>query len=221
MATQRDARTKEQVGIIMKKPKHTKREKLLSQKEIDKQEKIKKFGKEHLINQNRIAHHIQKTRTLHEQNKIKKSAIHSAINYKTINLESSHSIKGILAEYEKILGTNLRENDKKKITKKYNVAKKESLKTKLFQTLGSKLCSICSSKEESKLGFSHVSDNSFMIIPQLTWDKYIDEPELSIKNLQVVCSDCNSIRQSKLKIKKTKSLKKKSNIRTAHTWAQG
>ena len=205
----------------MKKPKHTKREKLLFQKEIDKQEKIKKFGKELLINQNRIASHIQKTRTLHEKNKIKKSAINSAINYKMINLESSHSIKGIMAEYEKILGTNLRENDKKKITKKYNIAKKEFLKTKLFQILGSKLCSICSSKEESKLGFSHISDNSFMIIPQLTWNKYIDEPKSSIKNLQVVCSDCNSIKQSNLKIKKTKSLKKKSNIRTDHTWAQG
>lgn len=190
-------------------------------KEIDKLENIKKFGKEHLISQNRIVSNIKKTRMMHELNKIKKPGISSTVHSNPTALESLHSIKNTIDDYEKILGTHLRENTKQRIMKKYNDAKKQELRLKLFQILGTRICSKCNSKDMAKLGFYNIYDKSFMTIPQLNWDKYVDDHESSKKNLQVFCLICNPTQKSESKIKKLKIPKKKDNFRTFRNWSQG
>jgi hypothetical protein len=207
---------------INHKPKYDKYKNFLTQREKVKQEEIKKFGKEHILNQNRFTNYVEKTRMMNEQKKAIKLVIDSITQNKIINSKSPHSLTNKISEYGKTLGRNLIEDDKKKIMKAYKIAKIESLKTKLFQILGSKMCSICNSKNEHKLGFRHIQvKNSFVIVPNLTWDRYIDEPEFARKNLQVICLNCNAIKEPKHKLKKSKTPKKKNTLRTSHTWAQG
>ena len=91
-----------------------------------------------------------------------------------------------------------------------------SLKEKLFEILGGKICSSCGFKDERALGISNVSDDvSSDIIGRggsASWGKYISEPNLAKEELKVLCLNCNEIRQpiSKSKETKTKSKRKKS-----------
>ena len=75
-----------------------------------------------------------------------------------------------------------------------------SLKEKLFEILGGKICSNCGFKDEKALGFSHKYDvEAFDNIRRggaaSSWGKYISEPELAKKELDVLCLNCNEIRQ--------------------------
>lgn len=92
-----------------------------------------------------------------------------------------------------------------------------SLKEKLFEILGGKVCSGCGFKDEKALGFSHKYDNkSFDNIRRggaaSFWRKYISEPDLAREELDVLCLNCNEIRQpiSKPKEYRSKSKQKKS-----------
>ena len=75
-----------------------------------------------------------------------------------------------------------------------------SLKEKLFEILGGKVCSSCGFKDEKALGFSHKFDSgAFDDIRRggaaSSWGKYISEPELAKQELDVLCLNCNEIRQ--------------------------
>ncbi len=75
-----------------------------------------------------------------------------------------------------------------------------SLKEKLFEILGGKVCSSCGFKDEKALGFSHKFDSqAFDDIRRggaaSSWGKYISEPELAREELDVLCLNCNEIRQ--------------------------
>jgi len=92
-----------------------------------------------------------------------------------------------------------------------------SLKEKLFEILGGKICSSCGFKDERALGFNHIDDeDAFDSIRRggfaSSWGKYISEPELARKDLRVLCLNCNEIRQPQAKTehKKPKSMNKKS-----------
>jgi len=92
-----------------------------------------------------------------------------------------------------------------------------SLKEKLFDILGGKVCSSCGFKDEKALGFSHkYDDEAFDNIRRggaaSSWGKYISEPELARDELNVLCLNCNEIRQpvSKPKEYGSKSTPKKS-----------
>jgi len=92
-----------------------------------------------------------------------------------------------------------------------------SLKEKLFEILGGKVCSSCGFRDERALGISHTSDdNSFDSIRRggaaSSWGKYISEPDLAKEELKVLCLNCNEIRQpvSKPKEDSSKPKKKKS-----------
>jgi len=92
-----------------------------------------------------------------------------------------------------------------------------SIKEKLFEILGGKVCSSCGFRDERALGFSHISDDvTFDSITRggaaSSWGKYISEPELARKELKVLCLNCNEIvepiskpKEDRIKFKKKKS----------------
>ena len=90
----------------------------------------------------------------------------------------------------------------------------ESLKEKLFEILGGKVCAGCGFRDERALGFSHKYDeNTFDEIHRggtaSSWGKYISEPELAREELKVLCLNCNQISQPISKPKQESKPKKK------------
>ncbi len=93
-----------------------------------------------------------------------------------------------------------------------------SLKEKLFEILGGKVCSSCGFRDERALGISHISDaNSFDSIRRggdaSSWGKYISKPDLAREELKVLCLNCNEIRQPESKPKEDRSKPKKKKSR--------
>src|SRR3989304_2860668 len=75
-----------------------------------------------------------------------------------------------------------------------------TLRTKLFKILGGKKCSSCGFDDERALGFGHVDDKESFDYGQRggsasSWEKYVSEPELARKSLQILCLNCNQINQ--------------------------
>src|SRR3972149_6429912 len=75
-----------------------------------------------------------------------------------------------------------------------------TLRTKLFKILGGKKCSNCGFDNERALGFGHVDDAESFDYGQRggsasSWEKYVSEPELARKSLQILCLNCNQINQ--------------------------
>ena len=75
-----------------------------------------------------------------------------------------------------------------------------TLRTKLFTILGEKKCVSCGFDNERALGFGQIDDiESFDYIQRAgavsSWEKYISDPELARKKLQVICLNCNMIKQ--------------------------
>ena len=106
-----------------------------------------------------------------------------------------------------------RSNDSKFLKKQHSLFSNgsekfyTSLKEKLFEILGGKVCSGCGFKDERALGFSHkYDDEAFDSIGRggtaSSWGKYISEPELARKELCVLCLNCNKTRQPISKPKK-------------------
>ena len=90
-----------------------------------------------------------------------------------------------------------------------------SLKEKLFEILGGKTCSSCGFKDERALGISHMfDDNSFDSIRRggaaSSWGKYISEPDIAREELEVLCLNCNEIKQPMSKPKEDRPKLKKS-----------
>lgn len=74
-----------------------------------------------------------------------------------------------------------------------------NLREKLFEILGGKKCVNCGFSDERALGFSDVDDKAvFDNIRRggaaSSWGKYISDPELARKKLQVLCLNCNQIK---------------------------
>jgi len=93
-----------------------------------------------------------------------------------------------------------------------------SLKEKLFEILGGKVCSSCGFKDEKALGFSHkfddqIFDNIRRGGAASSWRKYISEPELAREELDVLCLNCNEIRQPMSKPKEFSSKPKQKKSR--------
>ncbi len=70
-----------------------------------------------------------------------------------------------------------------------------NLREKLFEILGDKKCTNCGFSDERALGFSDVDDEgAFGNIRRggsVSWGKYISDPDLARKKLQVLCLNCN------------------------------
>ena len=90
-----------------------------------------------------------------------------------------------------------------------------SLKEKLFEILGGKVCSNCGFRDARALGVCHIYDDSVFDNIQRggfasSWGKYISEPDLARQELRVLCLNCNEIRQPISKAKKENNQKSKS-----------
>jgi hypothetical protein len=75
-----------------------------------------------------------------------------------------------------------------------------SIKEKLFEILGGKVCSNCGFKDERALGFTHISDEDPFDSVQRggsasSWGKYISDPELARNDLRVLCLNCNELKK--------------------------
>ena len=74
-----------------------------------------------------------------------------------------------------------------------------TLREKLFEVLGGKKCVKCGFSDERALGFSDIDDKE--IFDKIrrggsasSWGKYISNPDLARKKLQVLCLNCNQIK---------------------------
>ena len=74
-----------------------------------------------------------------------------------------------------------------------------TIKEKLFEILGGKVCSNCGFKDERALGITSVSGESSNDNGRggdaSSWGKYISAPELAREDLKVLCLNCNQIRE--------------------------
>ena len=90
----------------------------------------------------------------------------------------------------------------------------ETIKEKLFEILGGKICSNCGFKDERALGITPVSGNTSNNNGRggdaSSWGKYISAPDLAKEELKVLCLNCNQIREPVSKPKENDSKPKKS-----------
>jgi len=89
-----------------------------------------------------------------------------------------------------------------------------TLKEKLFEILGGKVCSSCGFNDERALAFSHTNDDTSDNIRRggmaSSWGKYISDPELARNELKILCLNCNETKESISTPKlKTEDFKKK------------
>lgn len=110
-----------------------------------------------------------------------------------------------------------KEKDSRKLEKYYsNGSKKfyDTVKEKLFVILGGKICDSCGFRDSRALGFTYKGDpDTFNQIKRggfaASWGKYISNPDLARKEIQITCLNCNAIREPQIKNSK-KEFKKKS-----------
>jgi CxxC-x17-CxxC domain-containing protein len=92
-----------------------------------------------------------------------------------------------------------------------------TLKEKLFEILGGKVCSSCGFKDERALGFGHIHDeDTFDDVRRggsaSSWGKYISDPQLARNELKILCLNCNEVKKpTSPPEKKTEDFKKKKN----------
>jgi len=91
----------------------------------------------------------------------------------------------------------------------------ETIKQKLYEILGGKICSNCGFKDERALGICPISenvtsDNSGRGGDVASWGKYISEPDRAREELKVFCLNCDQIREPSSKRKEVRTKPKKS-----------
>ncbi len=92
-----------------------------------------------------------------------------------------------------------------------------TLKEKLFEILGGKVCTSCGFKDGRALGISHnIEADSFDSVRRggsaSSWGKYISDPDLARSELTILCLNCNELKKPISPPKeKTKNFKKKKN----------
>jgi len=80
----------------------------------------------------------------------------------------------------------------------------ETIKEKLYEILGGKVCSSCGFSDERALGISPISenvttDNSGRGGDAASWGKYISAPDVARAELKVFCLNCNQVREPSTK----------------------
>ena len=80
----------------------------------------------------------------------------------------------------------------------------ETIKEKLYEILGGKVCSNCGFSDERALGISPISenvttDNSGRGGDAASWGKYISAPDVAREELKVFCLNCNQVREPSTK----------------------
>lgn len=136
------------------------------------------------------------------------------------NLQKNRSFRAINAKRNQFRHRK-KDSDLKddKKTQRYysNASKKfyDTIKEKLFEILGGKKCHSCGFRDQRALGFTLRGDPStFDEIRRggfaASWGKYISDPELARKKIQILCLNCNAIREPQGKSNSNIEVKKKS-----------
>jgi 5-methylcytosine-specific restriction endonuclease McrA len=92
-----------------------------------------------------------------------------------------------------------------------------TLKEKLFEILGGKVCTSCGFKDERALGFGHIHDeDAFDDVRRggsaSSWGKYISDPQLAKNELRILCLNCNELKKpTSPPEKQTRDFQKKRN----------
>ena len=89
-----------------------------------------------------------------------------------------------------------------------------TLKEKLFEILGGKVCSNCGFDDARALGFGHVhNENLFDDIRRggsaSSWGKYISDPQLARNELKILCLNCNELKKPNSPAERKQSTVKK------------
>jgi len=95
-----------------------------------------------------------------------------------------------------------RDNFRKHEYQKKTIEYSSNLRPKLFDILEKKECIICGFDDERALGFGQIDEKDSLNFVQRenipsSWEKYVSEPELAKEKLQILCLNCNQIKQKK------------------------
>lgn len=137
------------------------------------------------------------------------------------NLQKNRSFRSINAKRNQFKQMRKKDSDIKEDRKNQryysNASKKfyDTIKEKLFDILGGKKCQSCGFRDQRALGFTLKGDPStFDEIKRggfaASWGKYISKPELARKEIQILCLNCNAIREPQVKSNSKREIKKKS-----------
>ncbi len=137
------------------------------------------------------------------------------------NLQKNRSFRSINAKRNQFKQMRKKDSDIKEDRKNQryysNASKKfyDTIKEKLFDILGGKKCQSCGFRDQRALGFTLKGNPStFDEIKRggfaASWGKYISKPELARKEIQILCLNCNAIREPQVKINSKREIKKKS-----------
>ena len=88
----------------------------------------------------------------------------------------------------------------KGICNKHRHQKKTGIiREELFKILGGKKCAECGYSNEISLAFDHIHDDGYKDRKSKNYSmqKYVDDPNLARKRLQVLCYNCNTIKEIK------------------------
>jgi CxxC-x17-CxxC domain-containing protein len=95
---------------------------------------------------------------------------------------------------------NSRDNFRKHEYQKKTIDYNSNLSPKLFDILDKKECVICGFDDERALGFGQIDDKESLNFVQRenipsSWEKYVSEPELAKEKIQILCLNCNQLKQ--------------------------
>ena len=119
---------------------------------------------------------------------------------------------------ERYVSKNKTSRDEKKIKRYYSKGTPkfyETIKEKLFEILGGAKCHSCGFRDQRALGFTYKGETTtFDQVKRggfaASWGKYISNPDLARKEIQILCLNCNAIREPILKDKPKNIERKKS-----------
>ena len=102
----------------------------------------------------------------------------------------------------KVVGCEKRVVSKNMCNKHFNQQKLKVQRNKLFTILGGVKCVQCGYSNELALAFDHIYDDGYRDRKLRTLDfrKYLGNPSLAGERLQVLCANCNHIKEIKRRI---------------------
>ena len=95
-------------------------------------------------------------------------------------------------------GTNNFKGENKENTKQRRKEKIQYYRIELMNILGGVVCCRCDFKDVRALQFDHINNDGFKEKKQssvVKYKYYVDRPELARETLQVLCANCNQIKE--------------------------
>ena len=112
--------------------------------------------------------------------------------------EKENKVNGLIC---KVKGCNRGVRSSGLCNNHYSMRFLEKWKEQIFEHLGEKKCVICGFSDERALCFDHVFNDGYMdrkkysTTSRYWWKKYADNQDLARERLQVLCFNCNQIKE--------------------------